>query len=189
MKAAIPTLAIFALSFAILAPNASAQTDTLAQIQKTKKIRVAIDLGLPPWAYKNAKLEMAGSEVETAKLLAADIGADLEVVPTTSANRIPFLITNKADIVVSNVGITPERAKVIDFSLPYSAAANVVGAPKSMNIKGFADLAGKRIAVARGTRPGTATPYPIAQPFWGPSTSCAASQMAAGTAITLTAPA
>lgn len=128
-----------------------AENDTLARVQQTHKLRVAIDLNVPPWSYKNDKLEMTGSEVETAQLLARDLGAELEVVPTNGANRIPLLVTNRADIVISAMTITPERLKTIAFSRPYSGIATYVAAPKSMVLRTPADLAGKRIAVTRGT--------------------------------------
>ncbi len=128
-----------------------AQTDTLARIQQTRKIRVAIDASVPPWSFKNDKLELAGSEYETAKMMAADLGATIEVVPTNGASRIPLLTTDKADLVVAAMTITPEREQVIDFSAPYSGTTTMISAPKGMNIKTMQDLVGKRIAVTRGT--------------------------------------
>lgn len=135
----------------LAAPLAHAQSDTLARIQQSKKIRIAMDPNLPPWSFKNDKLEMTGSEYETAQLLAKDLGAEIEMVPTNGASRIPLLLTDKADIVVAAMTITPEREKVIAFSTPYSGTTTVVAAPKSMNIKTMNDLVGKRVAVARGT--------------------------------------
>ncbi|QYO75640.1 transporter substrate-binding domain-containing protein [Devosia salina] len=128
----------------------------LERIQAAGKVRIAMDLGVPPWAYKDANLENTGSEVATAKLLAEDLGVELEIVPTTGANRIPFLLSNKADIVLSTLGITEERKGIILYSIPYSGANNVVAAPKSIEIKGFEDLSGKSIAVTRGTMLDTA---------------------------------
>jgi polar amino acid transport system substrate-binding protein len=130
---------------------AYAQVDTLARIQQAKKIRIAMDPNLPPWSYKNDKLEMTGSEYETAQLLAHDLGVELEMVPTNGASRIPLLLTDKADLVVAAMTITPERQKVIDFSNPYSGTTSVVAAPKGLVIKSVTDLVGKRVAVARGT--------------------------------------
>lgn len=143
--------ALCAAAFTLWAPAALAQSDTLAKVQESRKIRIAIDLNVPPWSYKNDKLEVTGSEAETAQLLAKDIGAELEIVTTNGANRIPLLITNRADIVISAMTITPERLKAIDFSIPYSGISTFVAAPKSMVIRTPADLAGKRIAVTRGT--------------------------------------
>lgn len=128
-----------------------ANADQLDSILKSKTLRVAIDLAVPPYGMKDDKLQSTGSDVETAELLAKDLGLKLEIVPTTGANRIPFLQTDKADIVISSLSMTPEREKVVDFSVPYAGILAVVGAPKSMNIKSVADLAGKKIISTRGT--------------------------------------
>lgn len=142
------------LAFSTLAaalPAVHAETDTLARIQQTKKIRIAIDPNVPPWSFKNDKLEMTGSEYETAQLLANDMGVALEMVTTNGASRIPLLMTDKADIVIAAMTITPEREKVVAFSRPYSGTTSVVAGPKGMEVKTLNDLVGKKVAVARGT--------------------------------------
>ena len=78
------------------------------------------------------KMQPTGSDIETAKLLAADWGLQFEHVPTTGASRIPSLQTGKADLVISTLSITPERAKVIDFSKGYAVLRTVIAAPKSI---------------------------------------------------------
>lgn len=128
-----------------------AQADDLSTIKSNKVIRVAIDLGAPPFGTKDATLKPIGSDVETAELLAKDLGVALEVVPTTGANRVPFLLTNKADLVVASFSITPEREKVVAFSVPYAAIQAVVGAPKNSSIKTLQDLVGKTVISTRGT--------------------------------------
>lgn len=136
------------LSFGLVTPAAA---DTLAKIKAAGTIRIAIDLSVPPWSYKDDSLTPTGSEVEAAKLLAADLGVKMEIVPTNGANRIPFLMANRADIIMSALSITDERKQTIAFSLPYSGNTTFVAAPKGLEIKSFADLAGKRVAVTRGT--------------------------------------
>lgn len=143
---------VFCLLLACAALGATtAQADTLDKIMQSKKIRIAIDLAVPPYGMKDEKLNSTGSDVDTAHLLAKDLGVELEIVPTTGVNRIPFLQTGKADIVISSMSVTPDREKVVDFSLPYAAITSVVGAPKSVVIKGPADLVGKKIIATRGT--------------------------------------
>lgn len=131
--------------------TAAAHADQLDNIMKSGTLRVAIDLAVPPYGMKDATLHSTGSDVETARLLAKDLGVALEIVPTTGANRVPFMQTNKADIVISSMSITPERRKVIDFSVPYAAILSVVGAPKSMTLARAQDLAGKKVITTRGT--------------------------------------
>src|SRR5687767_6906065 len=85
-----------------------------------------------------------------ANYVGAKLGVAVELAPVTSANRIPYLQTRKADLVISTLGKTPEREKVIDFSAAYSPFFQAVFAAKSLPIKGMADLAGKSVAVTRG---------------------------------------
>src|SRR5882724_11383429 len=138
-------------TLALLSFGGSAQADTLDEIKKAGRIRVAIDTAIPPFGMTDDKMQPTGSDVDLAKLLAKDLGVQLEIIPTTGPSRIPMLQTNKADIVVSTLSITPDRAKVIDFSVPYADHPSVVAALKSLPIKQMSDLDGKKVAVVRGT--------------------------------------
>ncbi|GLS12819.1 MULTISPECIES: transporter substrate-binding domain-containing protein [Hydrogenophaga] len=122
----------------------------LADVKAAGKIRIGIDLSAPFYGYVDDKVQPAGSDVDAAKLLAKDLGVELEIVNTTNSARIPNLLSNKADLIISSLSITPERQKAVDFSIPYGAIQAAVGAPKSLAIKGIDDLAGKTVAVTRG---------------------------------------
>ena len=115
-----PTLGRIALAFSLLAAAGAAQADLLDNIKQARKLRVAIELALPPYGMTNDKMQPYGSDVETAQLLAKDLGVELEIVPATGPTRIPFLQTNKADLAIATLSISPDRQKVIDFSVPYS---------------------------------------------------------------------
>jgi polar amino acid transport system substrate-binding protein len=142
---------VAAVAVALCLLGAPAQADVLDDIRQAKKVRIAIDLAIPPFGMTDDKMQPTGSDVELARLLAKDLGAELEIVPTTGPSRIPSLQTGKADLVVSTLSITPERAKAIDFSIPYADHLSVVAALKPMAIKDYADLDGQRVAVVRGT--------------------------------------
>lgn len=122
----------------------------LADIKAAGKLRVGIDLGAPFYGYVDDKMRPVGSDVEAAQLLAKDLGLTIEIVNTTNSARIPNLLSNKIDLVISSLSITPERQKAVDFSIPYGAIQAAVGAPKSIKIAGIEDLAGKTVAVTRG---------------------------------------
>lgn len=149
MKKALLGVAVAAIAMVCVAGTASA--DALDDIKKSGKIRIAVDLGVPPYGMTDDKMQATGSDIETAKLLAADWGLQFEHVPTTGAARIPALQTGKADLVISTLSITPERAKVIDFSRGYAVLRTVIAAPKSVNVKSLADLDGKTVGTVRGT--------------------------------------
>lgn len=128
-----------------------ARADQLDDIMRAKKIRVATDLAIPPSGMMSPQMEPIGSDVEVAKLLAQDWGLELEFVQTTGATRIPNVQTNKADIIISTLSVTPERAKVVAFSKPYAALQSVVGGARDLPVKALADLRGRAVTVTRGT--------------------------------------
>ncbi len=150
MKRIVIRIAIGVLALVGAAHVASA--DGLDDIHKAKKIRIAIDLGVAPYGMTDDKMQPAGSDVDTARALAKDLGLEFEHVSTTGASRIPSLQTGKADLVISTLSVTPERAKVIDFSVPYAALRTVIAGSKSAGeLKSMADLDGKRVGTVRGT--------------------------------------
>ena len=128
-----------------------AMADQLDDIKKAGKVRVAIAMGTPLFSFADANLQPAGSDVETAEQFAKDLGVKLEIVPVTNAARIPTLQANRADVVIADLSITPERAKVVDFSVPYAVITIIVGGPKNIQIKDYNDLNGKRIGLTRAT--------------------------------------
>jgi polar amino acid transport system substrate-binding protein len=132
-----------------MAPQASAQK--LDEIIKRGKILVGIDINSPPYGFQDERQQPSGSEVETAQMLAKDLGVELEIVPTTVANRIPYLTTSRVDAVMASFAITPERAKSVWFSRPYGTTGSIIIAPKTVTIRNYADLDGKKIATTRGS--------------------------------------
>ena len=144
-------VAIAVAAAAMIGLSHVANADALDDIKKAGKIRIAIDLGVPPYGMTDAQMQPTGLDVDAAKALAKDWGLQFELVPTTGASRIPSLQTGKADLVISSLSFTAERAKVIDFSLAYAVLRTVIAAPKSVNVKSLADLDGKTVGTVRGT--------------------------------------
>ncbi len=135
-----------ALAFATPASAQNALDDVL----KAKKITIAIPTDFPPYGFVGTDLKPQGLDIDMANYIAARLGVAIELAPVTSANRIPYLQTKKADLVISTLGKNAERLAVIDFTAAYSPFFQAVFAAKSLNIKSFADLAGKSIGVTRG---------------------------------------
>lgn len=137
---------------AVAASVATAQeASTIDQIISRGKIIVGMDMSAPPFAYMNEKNEPTGSEYETAKLLAADLGVELEIVQTSGANRVPYLVAGRADVMMGAFAIIPDRAKSVWFSTPYAQIYSMIMAPEDTVIEEFSDLSGMKIAVSRGT--------------------------------------
>ncbi|MES2534248.1 MAG: transporter substrate-binding domain-containing protein [Pseudomonadota bacterium] len=138
---------------AIFATAGTAGAHQVDDIKAKGKILVAMDLGSPPYAFTDAQQQVQGSDIETARLLAKDLGVELEIVSTNGQGRIPSLLSKKADIVIATFSYTPDRAKIVDFSDPYSFTRSVIFAEKTAKISSLNDLVGKKTGVARGTTP------------------------------------
>ena len=134
----------------LLASAASHAESALDTVLAKKSIAIAIPTDFPPYGFVGTDMAPQGLDVEMARLIAAKLGVAVELVPVTSANRIPYLQTHKADLVISTLGKNPEREKVIDFTAAYSPFFQAVFAPKSLAIKSPADLGGKTVGVTRG---------------------------------------
>lgn len=139
--------AIAALAFA----SASAQADKLAEILSKGVVRIIVFSDVPPFSSNNAKRELEGFDVDLAKMIAEALGVKLELVQATAANRIPYLLTDKADMNVAAMSVTAERAKQVMYSAPYADTSLAVYGAKSANVKSGADLGKQKIAVAKGT--------------------------------------
>ncbi|MDB5886134.1 MAG: amino acid transporter substrate-binding protein [Polaromonas sp.] len=151
MKLSHPVLSAGLAAAALLAlPAAQAQT-ALEDIMKTKEIKIAVPTDFPPYGMVGTDLKPQGLDVEMANYIAQKMGVKIELVPVTSANRIAYLQTRKADLVISTLGKNPDREKVIDFTAAYSPFFQAVFGPKSLSIKSMADLSGKSISVTRAS--------------------------------------
>lgn len=147
-RAAIAALGLGA-ALTAFAPFASAQT--VADIKKKGEITIGMLVDFPPYGTTNAQNQPDGYDADVAKLLAKDWGVKANIVPVTGPNRIPFLLTNKVDLLVASLAITPERAKQVTFSQPYAAATIVLYGATKTPIKSPADLKGLRVGVARAS--------------------------------------
>ena len=143
-------LATLLPALAALSPGRAHAQTALDDALAKKTLVVAIPTDFPPYGFVGTDMAPQGLDVDMARFIAAKLGVKAELVPVTSANRIPYLQTRKAHLVISTLGKNPEREKVIDFTLPYSPFYQAVFAAKGMPLKSAADLAGKTVGVTRG---------------------------------------
>ena len=111
MKTLFKSLKVAALSTLLLSSTAFAD---LSDILSDGKIQIAVPESFPPFGSVGMSGEHEGYDVDVAKLIAKDLGVELELVPVVSKQRIPFLETDRVDLVISTMGANPERAKSIN---------------------------------------------------------------------------
>lgn len=139
-----------AFAVVLLAAGAAHAQDVLQGITKSKKVRIAIPTDYPPYGFVGKDMAPQGLDIDMANYIGGKLGATVELVPVVSANRIAYLQTGKVDLVVSTLGKTPEREQVVDFTYSYSPFFQAIFAPKTTQVRNWADLSGKTVSVTRG---------------------------------------
>src|SRR5260370_7206199 len=119
-----------ALSVMVAAQPAGAESN-LDKILKEKKIRVAIDVGNPPFGILDKDGQPDGSDVAVARQMAKDMGVELEFVQVPSTGRIPSLLAGRADVTIASISVTTDRAKAVMYCNPDGALSIVIFGPQS----------------------------------------------------------
>lgn len=127
-----------------------AAAQTVDELIRKGKLAVAVDTTTPPYGLLGSQLQPEGFDIDLARLIGASLKQPVDFVTVNSPGRIPALLTNRADLVVSIFSITAERAQQVAFTNPYCGQSTVIIAPKSRQVRGLPDLAGMRVALTRG---------------------------------------
>ncbi len=116
-------------------------------------LRVGMELSYPPFEMTDAQGKPSGISVDIARELAKTLNRNLVVVNCEFDGLIPSLQSRSIDLILSSLSITEERAKAVDFSIPYFAPGVALLVGLHSPVQAADDLlSGKyRVAVKLGT--------------------------------------
>lgn len=139
---------VMLLVLAFSAPAAMADS-VIAKVKERGVLRVGFDTFVP-WAMKNKEGAYIGFEIDVATRLAKDSGFEVEFAPTKWDGIIPALLTGKFDVIIGGMGITEERLKKVDFTIPYehSGMSMMAGKKKAPGLKSIEDFNKPDIIIA-----------------------------------------
>lgn len=140
----------------LLGATAGAAAQTVNDLVKKGKLTIGVVSGAAPFGNVDAKGVPVGYDIDVANLIGKYLNLPVEIVPLTSPARIPALEAGKVDFLVATLAPTPERAKVVMFTMPYSGFELSILGPVDSKLKSFADLGKKKVGVTRGTTQDTA---------------------------------
>ena len=143
-------LAALALIGALALPALPAKADKLDDIIASGVLRCAVVLDFPPMGSRDANNEPVGFDVDYCDDLAAALDVQPEYVEIPFPDRIPALVSGRADVGIASTSDTLERAKTIGFSIPYFAFTFNVLTREDLGIEAYDDLAGKRVGSVAG---------------------------------------
>jgi glutamate transport system substrate-binding protein len=129
---------------------------TMDQIVKRGKIVIGVKYDVPLFGLQDpVARKVDGLDVAMGKEIAKALGLQenqVEFVEAVTANRIPFLVEDKADLIISTFTITDARKQEIDFSRPYYKAGQSILVKKdNTTIKSVTDLNGKTVCSQAGS--------------------------------------
>lgn len=139
-----------AAALAAMMTAVPASADKLDDVIAAGVLRCAVTLDFPPMGSRDADNNPIGFDVDTCNDLGAVLGVTVEIVETPFPDRIPALISGRADVGVASTSDTLERAKSIGFTIPYFAFTNVVLTKEGAGIESYEDLSGKRLGSVAG---------------------------------------
>ena len=164
-KAAMALVAVFGVVATSLPAVAD---DLIADIQKRGTLKVGMSTFVP-WAMRDKQGGLIGFEIDVATKLAADMGVEVEFVPTAWSGIIPALLAKKFDVIIGGMSITAQRNLTVNFTTPYAHSGQMMAANTKLagNYTTIADYnqASVTIACRRG-----ATPCKAAQKLFPKST-------------------
>lgn len=134
--------------------SSPATAGALDEIKARGKLIAGVKSDFKPFGYLEANGEHVGLDLDIARKFAKALFGDenqVELVPVTSAQRIPSLLSKKVDIVIASMTVTEERKKQVDFSEPYFLSGSLMLVPANSRIASLADLRGKIVGVVQGT--------------------------------------
>ncbi|MCL4069436.1 transporter substrate-binding domain-containing protein [Pseudomonas sp. GX19020] len=141
----------------------AAMADKLDDIIAAGVLRCAVMLDFAPMGFRNEAHEPVGFDVDTCNDLAAALGVTAEIVETPLIDRIPALLSGRADVAVASASDTLERAKTIGFTVPYFAFTSVILARSDAGITTYDDLKGKVVGTPAGSAEGIALQADVTQ--------------------------
>ncbi|WP_244850131.1 ABC transporter substrate-binding protein [Caballeronia sp. SL2Y3] len=140
-------------SFALRAMLAAlAITSFSAHAKDITQIRFAVDPSYPPFESKQPDGKLVGFDIDLGNALCAQMKVKCVWVENNFDGMIPGLKARKFDAVLSDMGVTEERLKQIDFTQPlYDTHAQLVARAGSGILPTPLALKGKRVGVEQGT--------------------------------------
>ena len=135
----------------------AAVSGTLAKARDSGKVRIGYRESSVPFSYLSARNEPIGYSIELCKAVVDAMGdavhkaLAIEWVPVTAESRVDAVADGRVDLECGSTTSNLERQKRVSFSPTMFVSGTKLLVRKGSPIQSFRDLAGKTVAVTRGT--------------------------------------
>ena len=134
--------------------TAAEGTDRLDQILENGKITIGVNPPGEPICFYDDAGNLIGYDVDWANKLGEVLGVEVELVEVNGENRISAVSSGRVDVIFANITGNLERAKSIDFSIPYLRTGIKMATRTGMDeVQTVEDLNDSKytVAIASGT--------------------------------------
>jgi polar amino acid transport system substrate-binding protein len=131
----------------VLALPVAAPARSLDEIIKSGTLRVGVNPNFPPMSSYGKSNALEGFDVDVGRAVAQALGVKAEFVTTETQQRVPFLVSNRIDIALGALTRTPQRAKLISFTVPLHSEAMGVITTDKVAAKSWQELNKKEITL------------------------------------------
>lgn len=128
----------------------AASARSLEDIIASGVLRVGTYADQPPMASLNNAGEYEGFDIDVANHIASIMQVAVEIVPVTTAQRIPFLTSGQIDISLGALTRTPARALLVDFTIPLHSESVLVLTTQEAGVNDWRDLDSSAHTLASG---------------------------------------
>jgi polar amino acid transport system substrate-binding protein len=116
------------------------QARPIQDIVRSGTLKVGVNPNFPPMSSYGPANQLVGFDVDVARAVASAMGVRLELVPTEAAQRVPFLVSGRIDISLGALTRTPERERLIDFTVPLHSEAMGVITTSRLPVRSWQEL-------------------------------------------------
>ncbi|RUR09388.1 transporter substrate-binding domain-containing protein [Legionella sp. km772] len=119
-----------------------------------KPLIIGVDSFVPPFVMQGGNGELYGYDISMMNSICKIIQRTCKFQPIKWLDLLPAVMNNQVDLVVSSITITPERAKQMNFSLPYGLSYSRFLTNSDTPVANpftLSSLDGKKIGVYKGT--------------------------------------
>ncbi len=121
-------------------------------------LRVGTEGDAPLFSMADPNGNVTGFDADIATGICAELKLKCEFVVQTFSTLVPSMDSGRFDVIISGLGITDERRKKIDYSIPYASTPLYFAVAKASPVAGLKDLtsvlkalSGKSVGVVNGT--------------------------------------
>ena len=154
---AVKSLAATVLALTVLLYSTDSHADlkvkarTLDEIKEKGEVVIGVFHDRKPFDYLDTDGRYKGFNILYGDRIAKDLGVKAKYISVDTASRVEYLVTAKADIILADFSVTPERTKLVDFAMPYMKSSIGIISPDSAIIRELKDLNGRTLIVTAGS--------------------------------------